>query len=128
MILLKLGAAALRKRSSKRVALGVAIATLGATGALAQPVTSEGDQTMMAAMRSMKTVTAQTKLTGDVDRDFMSIMILIMMPGSSCRRRRRGWASIPSLRSWPKGTSRTSARTTPGCRCFFVNGRYPLDL
>ena len=47
-------------------------------GAAAQdrsPKPSAGDHAMMRAMRSMIPVTAKTRLTGDVDRDFMTMML-----------------------------------------------------
>lgn len=39
------------------------------------PAPSAGDRAMMGAMRSMIPVTAKTRATGDVDRDFMTMMI-----------------------------------------------------
>ena len=57
-------------------ALGLTL--LAPLGVSAQPRSAQpsaGDATMMAAMDSMKPVTANMKLTGDVDRDFMLLMI-----------------------------------------------------
>ena len=56
----------------------VSASLLVSAGASAQnrpPAPSAGDRAMMGAMRSMIPVTAKTRPTGDVDRDFMTMMI-----------------------------------------------------
>lgn len=56
----------------------LALSLLSSAGLSAQARTaapSAGDRTMMEAMRSMKPVTTKTRPTGDVDRDFMTMMV-----------------------------------------------------
>lgn len=69
-----------RRRRGTRMEAGMfvaaAVALLAGAGAAARTAgPSAGDHKMMAAMRSMKAVTGRTRPTGDVDHDFMTMMI-----------------------------------------------------
>lgn len=51
------------------------VVTAGASAQNRSTTPSAGDRAMMGAMRSMIPVTAKTRPTGDIDRDFMTMMI-----------------------------------------------------
>lgn len=66
------------KALSVGLAAALSVSILVSAGVSAQnrsPAPSAGDRAMMSAMRSMIPVTGKTRPTGDVDRDFMTMMI-----------------------------------------------------
>lgn len=81
--------------------------SLLASAAVSAPVrsngSSAGDRSMMAAMQSMKPVTARTKLTGDIDRDFMTMMIPHHDAGITMSQAQVRYGKYPQLRKMAAG-------------------------
>lgn len=95
------------QRTSGSVIVAVLAASLLASAASSAPVhpdrPSAGDRSMMAAMQSMKPVTARTKLTGDIDRDFMTMMIPHHDAGITMSQAQVRYGKHPQLRKMAAG-------------------------
>lgn len=100
--------ASLRTRKSLRAyalattaAAGLLVASALHAGAFAQgssPETAPGTMEMMAAMEGMKPATDHMKMTGDVDRDFMIMMIIHHDAGIAMSSAQEGFGEHKELK------------------------------
>lgn len=97
---------ALRAVRPLTTATGIALSLLATAATSAPPGSSgahTGDHQMMAAMQSMKPVTERTRLTGDIDRDFMTMMIPHHDAGIVMSQAQTRYGKHPALRKLAAG-------------------------
>lgn len=107
-------------RRACAAALGLAMSA--PLSAWAQPRPTAGDATMMAAMESMKPVTSSFKPTGDVDRDFMQLMIPHHEAGITMSLAQERLGKHPQLRKLAQGDVKDQRKDNAEMRQYLKGG------